>query len=140
MKRGLEKLMQKHGMNPGDNFRQMMMSRLFRGKSAPGMPMPGMPSFPMSGDQPPMLLGGESMSDSDIASAVAGEGDNGSSGQGSGPTAKLDHAATAEEHELFSRRTDTASGASLMSQYESLADAYFRKLTAPQTTPETKSP
>lgn len=141
MKNGLEKLIQKHGMKPGDNFRQMMMSRLFRGKPMPGMtPTPGMPSFSSPGEQPPMLLGGESMSDSDIASAVSGEGDNGSSGQGSGPTAKLDHAATAEEHELFSRRTDTANGTSMMSQYESLADAYFRKLTTPPSNPETKSP
>lgn len=135
---GVEELLRKNKMKAGDNFRQMMMSRLFRGKGQPNSS--ALSSSFSSGQAEPLLLGGESMSDSSIASSVSGESDQASTGNGDGPTAQIDRASLAEVDESFSRRTDTTSGASLLLQYENLANAYFRKLTTPPSTPETKSP
>lgn len=134
MQQQLEKLLQKHGMNAEDNFRQMMMSRLFRNS---GQSQPGMSSPFASGQAPPLLLGGESMSDSRIAQSLAGDGNQASPGNGNGPTAQIDRTSQADVESTYSRRTDTTSGASLLMQYERLADAYFHKLTTPQ--PETPS-
>lgn len=138
MEGNLNELLRKNNIKAGDNFRQMMMSRLFRGKGQPNAS--ALSSSFSPGQAEPLLLGGESMSDSSIASSVAGEGDQASAGNGDGPTAQIDRASLAEVDESFSRRTDTASGASLLLQYENLANAYFRKLTTPPSTPKTESP
>ncbi len=113
-------------MNPGDSFRQMMMSRNFR-------PLPGAAGqngMMNDANANSLLLGGESLMDGSISREIAGKGNHGNSGRSGGPTAKIDRADKANVAQEFSRRTSTPNGSSLLLEYESIADAYFRRLTA----------
>lgn len=109
----------------------MMLSKNFRplpGEGASGGGLGGfMADSAMVGE--PQLLGGESLLDGPIASSIAGLGDQGGPGQPGAPTARLDPADQAKVDHQSARRTTTPGGSTLLLNYETIADAYFRRLT-----------
>ena len=119
------------GMNPGNSLQQMLLSQNFRPLPGQGGAAAGaggsMAASPTDGQ--PMLLGGESLSDGPIASAISGTGDGAGQGLGSGPTASIDRADLANVDTESARRTSTPGTTTLLMEYETLADAYFRRLT-----------
>ena len=80
-------------------------------------------------DGEPQLLGGESLMDGPIASAIAGMGDEGGTGTPGAPTARLDQGDGSDVDQQSARRTSTPQGTTLLLNYENIADAYFRRLT-----------
>lgn len=130
--KGLDRALQlKRNMNPGDSLRQMMLSKKFRplpGEGESGGGLGGlMADSTMEGE--PQLLGGESLMDGPIASAIAGKGDQGGPGRPGAPTARLDQADQSPVDRQSARRTDTPGTSTLLLDYETIADAYFRRLT-----------
>ncbi len=123
--------LQHRGMKGGDSLRQMMMSKNFRplpGEGGNGGGLGGeMASSMMDGE--PQLLGGESLMDGPIASAIAGMGDEGGTGTPGAPTARLDQGDGSDVDQQSARRTSTPQGTTLLLNYENIADAYFRRLT-----------
>ncbi len=128
---GLDRALRlRRGMKPGDSLRQMELSKNFR-------PLPGegggagmggfMANSMLNGD--PMMLGGESLMDGPIASSISGMGEQGGPGMPGSPTARLDQPDTSEVDQQTARRTDTPGSSTLLLEYESIADAYFRRLT-----------
>ena len=129
---GLDRALQlQRKMQGGDSLRQMMLSKNFRplpGEGASGGGLGGfMADSAMVGE--PQLLGGESLLDGPIASSIAGLGDQGGPGQPGAPTARLDPADQAKVDQQSARRTTTPGGSTLLLDYETIADAYFRRLT-----------
>jgi hypothetical protein len=118
-------------MNPGDSFRQMMLSNKFRGLPGEGGQAAGMGGLMAMGamDGSPMLLGGESLIDGPIADSIAGRGDGGGQGSPGAPTARIDRPDRSNVSGPSSRRTSTPDSGTLLLQYENIADAYFRRLT-----------
>lgn len=117
------------GNRAGESLRQMMASRNFR--NLPGSAGSGgggmMASSAISGA--PMMLGGESLLEGAIAAAMR-SGGNGAEGLSGAPTAKLDPLAELQPGSETSRRTSTPGGEAILLNYEEIADAYFRRLTA----------
>ncbi len=119
-------------MNPGDSLNQMLLSKLFpqlpgeQGQSGTGA---GGFMSSSSTDMNAQLLGGESLMNGPIASAIAGRGNQGNAGLGGGPTAQLDRPDEAKIDEKSARRTNTPGSNSLLMEYENMADAYFHRLT-----------
>jgi hypothetical protein len=129
---GLDRALRlQRGMNPGDSFRQMMLSNKFRGMPGEGGQAAGMGGLMAMGamDGSPMLLGGESLMDGPIADAISGRGDGGGQGNPGAPTARIDRPDRSNVSESSSRRTSTPDSGTLLLQYENIADAYFRRLT-----------
>ncbi len=129
---GLDRALRlQRGMNPGDSFRQMMLSNLFRSLPSEGDNGGGGGGLMAMGamDGNPMLLGGESLMDGAIADAIAGRGDGGGSGNPGAPTARIDRPDQSNVRGSSSRRTDTPDSGTLLLEYENIADAYFRRLT-----------
>jgi len=118
-------------MNPGDSLRQMMLSKNFRPLPGEGQSGGGLGGFMASSmtEGTPALLGGESLLDGPIANAIAGQGDAGGSGLPGSPTARLDPSAPATVDQQSARRTSTPGTSTLLLEYETIADAYFRRLT-----------
>jgi len=120
----------RRGMNPGDSLRQMMLSKNFRmpGSGASGAGEGGfMATAAIDGNV--QLLGGESLMDGAIAGAINGRGDGDGPGSPGTPTARLEEADRANLDAESARRTGTPGASSLLSEYENIADAYFRRLT-----------
>jgi hypothetical protein len=133
--KGLDRALQlQRRMNPGDSLRQMSLSRNFRPLPADGQSGEGMGGMMASSamDANAMLMGGETMMDGPIASAIAGRGDQGGTGKPGAPTARLDKPDEAKVDAQSARRTSTPGSGTLLLEYEKIADAYFRRLT---TTP-----
>jgi hypothetical protein len=129
---GLDRALRlRRGMNPGDSFRQMMLSNKFRGLPGEGGQAAGMGGLMAMGamDGSPMLLGGESLMDGPIADSIAGRGDGGGQGSPGAPTARIDRPDRSNVSGPSSRRTSTPDSGTLLLQYENIADAYFRRLT-----------
>jgi hypothetical protein len=129
---GLDRALRlQRGMNPGDSFRQMMLSNKFRGLPGEGGSAAGMGGLMAMGamDGNPMLLGGESLMDGPIADAIAGRGDGGGQGKPGAPTARIDRPDHSNVRQPSARRTSTPDSGTLLLQYETIADAYFRRLT-----------
>jgi hypothetical protein len=129
---GLDRALRlQRGMNPGDSFRQMMLSNKFRGLPGEGGSAAGMGGLMAMGamDGNPMLLGGESLMDGPIADAIAGRGDGGGQGSPGAPTARIDRPDHSNVSQPSARRTSTPDSGTLLLQYETIADAYFRRLT-----------
>jgi hypothetical protein len=129
---GLDRALRlQRGMNPGDSFRQMMLSNKFRGLPGEGGNADGMGGMMAMGamDGNPMLLGGESLMDGPIADAIAGRGDGGGQGSPGAPTARIDRPDLSNVNQPSARRTGTPDSGTLLLQYENIADAYFRRLT-----------
>ncbi|MES2924869.1 MAG: DUF4175 family protein [Verrucomicrobiota bacterium] len=129
---GLDRALQlRRRMQSGDSLRQMMLSKNFRplpGEGASGGGLGGFMANSMM-DGEPQLLGGESLLDGPIASSIAGLGDQGGSGMPGAPTARLDQPDQSKVDLQSARRTATPGGSTLLLDYESIADAYFRRLT-----------
>jgi hypothetical protein len=129
---GLDRALKlQRGMKPGDSLRQMMLSKNFRplpGEGASGAGTGGFMALSAM-DGSPMMLGGESLMDGPIASAISGRGDHGGAGQPGAPTARLDHGDQANVDAESARRTSTPGSSTLLLEYEKIADAYFRRLT-----------
>ncbi len=118
-------------MKPGDSLRQMLLSQNFRplpGEGPSGAGMGGMMASSAM-DANAMLLGGETLMDGPISSAIAGRGDHGGSGTPGSPTARIDKPDEAKVDTRTARRTDTPGSATLLLEYEKIADAYFHRLT-----------
>jgi hypothetical protein len=129
---GLDRALRlQRGMNPGDSFRQMMLSNKFRGLPAEGGNAAGMAGLMAMGamDGNPLLLGGESLMEGPIADAIAGRGDGGGQGNPGAPTARIDRPDQSNVNQPSARRTSTPDSGTLLLQYENIADAYFRRLT-----------
>lgn len=129
---GLDRLLSpQRGMNPGDSFRQMMLSKRFRGLPGEGGSSFGTGGMMASGamDGSPMLLGGESLMDGPIADAIAGRGDGAGQGNPDAPTARIDQADRSNVSQSSARRTSSPDSGALLLEYENIADAYFRRLT-----------
>lgn len=129
---GLDRALRlQRGMNPGDSFRQMMLSNKFRGMPGEGGNAAGMAGLMAMGamDGNPMLLGGESLMEGPIADAIAGRGDGGGQGNPGAPTARIDRPDQSNVNQPSARRTSTPDSGTLLLQYENIADAYFRRLT-----------
>jgi hypothetical protein len=129
---GLDRALRaRRGLNPGDTLGQMMLSKLFRPLPGEGAAGAGLGGFMAAGamDGAPKLLGGESLMDGPIASAISGRGDGAGSGLPGTPTARLDHGGPATAGPQSARRTSTPEGGALLLEYEKIADAYFRRLT-----------
>src|SRR5690606_7662367 len=124
-----QKLRLQRGMAPGDSLRQMLLSQNFRplpGDSGAGAG--GQMASSMLGSNP-LLLGGESLLDGPIASAMLGNGDNSGQGMPGAPTARRDPTAPPENALQSAPRTATPGASTLLLEYETIADAYFRRLT-----------
>ncbi len=119
------------GMSPGNSFNQMMQSLAYRPSdgSGSGAGSGGMMALGATHGMP-QLMGGESMIAGPIARAMSGRDGRGGPGSPGGPTARIDHADATDRISESSRRTSTPGSGSLLHQYESIADAYFRRLTA----------
>ncbi|MBB5351486.1 methyl-accepting chemotaxis protein [Haloferula luteola] len=135
--RTLASLLQALGLQPGQNFQQMLQSLRFsppnmgQASGSSGIGLGGMQSQSMIPGIPSMMLGGESFRSGDIARRMAGIGGGG--GLGTGHEAQVEGSAPAPETLRSSRRTDTPQTASLLQQYEAIADAYFQRLTTPES-------
>lgn len=106
------------GMNPGDSFRQMMLSNKFCGLPDEGGSAAGMGGLMAMGamDGNPMLLGGESLMDGPIADAIAGRGDGGGQGNPGAPTARIDRPHQSNVNQSFARRTSTPDSGTLQTK------------------------
>jgi hypothetical protein len=118
-------------MMPGDSLRQMMLSKNFRPLPGEGQSGAGLGGLMASSvmDGIPQLLGGESLLDGPIASSISGPGDDGGPGIPGAPTARLDQPDRAKVDQQSARRTNTPGSSTLLLEYETIADAYFRRLT-----------
>ncbi|BCX47331.1 glutamyl-tRNA synthetase [Haloferula helveola] len=131
----LAQLLQGFGMRPGNNFQQMLQSLRFTppgmgmAQGGAGMGMGGMQAQGMMDGNPQAMLGGESLKGGDIARRLSGMG--GGQGMGGGPGEAVESTELAAEDIRSSRRTDTPESATLMMEYEDVADAYFDRLTTP---------
>lgn len=129
---GLDRALQlRRKMPTGDSLRQMMLSKNFRPLPGEGQSGAGLGGFMADSamDGEPQLLGGESLLDGPIASSIAGLGDQGGPGTPGAPTARLDQADQSKVDQQSARRTTTPGGSTLLLDYETIADAYFRRLT-----------
>jgi len=129
---GLDRQLQLlRGMAAGDSLRQMMLSKNFRPLPGEGQSGGGIGGFMASSamDGDPQLMGGESLMDGPIASSIAGLGDQGGAGIPGSPTARIDPADPANVDQQSARRTSTPGTSTLLLEYETIADAYFRRLT-----------
>lgn len=120
----------KPGDKPGNSHGQMMASRNFRalpGEAQNGNGRNGLMAMSAQPDAP-MMLGGETLLDGPIAAGLQmGSGPEGLSGA---PTAALDPVEEAQPDSESARRTSTPRSEALLLNYEKIADAYFRRLTA----------
>jgi hypothetical protein len=129
---GLDRALQlNRRMMPGDSLRQMMLSKNFRPLPGEGQSGAGLGGLMASSvmDGIPQLLGGESLLDGPIASSISGPGDDGGPGIPGAPTARLDQPDRAKVDQQTARRTSTPGSSTLLLEYETIADAYFRRLT-----------
>lgn len=132
----LAEMLQGMGMAQGNNFQQLLQSLRFTppgmgmSPGGSGLGMAGMQAQGMSGGRPQAMLGGESLMGGDIARRLAGLG-GGGSGLGKGPGNTIESPELTAENLRSQRRTDTPDSATLLMEYEDIADAYFERLTAP---------
>jgi hypothetical protein len=124
-------LQHQSAMNPADSYRQMMQSLNFRPAPGGGPSGAGQAGMMASGSVPgdADVIGGESLIEGPLSSAVAGRGDQGGAGLPGSPTARIDNPDDGRPDELSSRRTTTPGSSTLLLEYENIADAYFRRLT-----------
>ena len=131
-------------MSSGNNFSQMMQSLSFNpfgGFGGSGSGMGGSMATGGMANQPPGLMGGESLLSGPIAKSLTAGRTSGAgpeSGGAGGASTEIDREAAAQNSLSSSRETATPETQALFREYQNLTDAYFRTLTQPAKAKEKK--